>query len=331
MVNLKSKIYTIPIANPLVVGSCGLTNTPEKIETLEKSGAGAVILKSIFEEEINAQYKDELKNVGKFHEHEEFLDYFDYEIKNKALDKYCDLIKEAKRRVDIPIIASVNCYSSGNWIDYARPMEEAGADGIEVNAFFLPDNLEERCTDFELLYADIVSGLKKNLDIPVGIKIPPYFSNMFRFAHSVADKADGLTLFNRFYSSEIDIYNESVTSGPIFSSSQDYYNTMRWISLLSGRIDKGLSASVGIHKTETVIKMLLAGATSTQIVSSIYLGGPSVLKNMLVGIVEWMTQKGYSCLDDFVGKVSSEDAAKKHFERFQFMKYFGGHADQIDL
>lgn len=330
-VDLSSNIYSIPIKNPVVVGSSGMTANAVKIKKIEQAGAGAVIMKSIFEEEINFQFKDEMQKLDANGANLEFLDYYDYELRNNALDEYCEEIKKAKAAVDIPIIASISCISSGEWVNFAKPLEEAGADALEINALFLPLDLERSALDYENMYIEIVSKLKSALSIPVGIKISPYFSHLPHFTSKLAEYADGVTLFNRFYNPDVNINTNKITTGSIFSSPGDYYNTLRWMTILSNSTNKPLSATTGIHTPETMIKMLMAGASSTQIVSALYLNGIKYIEEMLNKLESWMEEKEYTSLDDFRGILKTNVKQHNAFERIQFMKYFGSGSNMIDI
>lgn len=330
-VDLSSNIYSIPIKNPLVVGSSGLTSSADKVKKIEQAGAGAVIMKSIFEEEIDLQFKDEMQKLEGNDANLEFLDYYDYEIRKNALNEYCEEIKKAKATVDIPVIASINCISSGEWINYARPLQDAGADAIEINALFLPLDSNRNASDYEKMYFEIIENLKAKLSIPIGIKLSPYFSHLPNFVSKLAQHVDGISIFNRFYNPDININTNKITTGPIFSSSTDYYNTLRWMAILSNTIDKPMSATTGIHTPETMIKMLMAGASSTQVVSTFYLNGIKHINVMLQKLEEWMAEKNYNSLADFKGILKSDINKHNRFERIQFMKYFGSGSGMIDI
>lgn len=330
-VDLSSNIYSVPIKNPLVVGSSGMTSTADKIKKIAQAGAGAVIMKSIFEEEIDFQFKDEMQKLDVNDANLEFLDYYDYELRKNALDEYCEELKKAKNAVDIPVIASISCISSGEWINFARPLEEAGADALEINALFLPLDQDRSALDYENMYIDIISKLKAELSIPVGIKLSPYFSHLPHFTAKISEHVDGISIFNRFYNPDVNINTNQITTGPIFSSSSDYYNTLRWMAILSNSIEKPMSATTGIHTPETMIKMLMAGASSTQVVSVLYLNGIKYIEEMLSKLTDWMEEKNYHSLDDFKGALKTNLQHHNTFERIQFMKYFGSGSSMIDI
>lgn len=328
MIDLKSTFLGIPIKNPIVIGSSGLTATVKSIIALEKAGAGAVVLKSIFEEEIQLMFD---KTLGELESadmnNQEFLDYYDYEIKKEVINHYTTLISEAKKSVKIPVIASINCMHSLEWVSFAKKIEEAGADGLELNILKLPFNLKQDSEAIEKGYYDIVKAIRKTVSIPIGVKVSPHITNLGAFLIKLSQlDIQGITLFNRFYNPDFDIEQEKVISGSIFSHETDYHNTLRWISIMSPRIKCNLSATTGIHNSETAMKMLYAGATSMQVVSSIYELGNEHIQHYLSGIEGWMQRKNYSTIEDFRGKMSQQISTEpEHYERVQFMKYFSEH------
>lgn len=329
MTSLKASYLGIELNNPIVIGSSGLTNSVSSIKKLENYGAGAVVLKSIFEEEILLDYEEELKKVGKFEEALEFLDYFDYEIKRQRLSKYTDLIRGAKAETTIPIIASISCISANDWIEHAKQIEEAGADALELNLFVLPTDTEQSASHYQKTYNTIVEKIKLTVNIPVGIKISPLFTNLGASIKQFSQSADGVVLFNRFHNPDIDINKEEVSSGTIYSDSSQYYNTLRWTSIMYGKGVKNIIATGGISDGETLIKMLLAGAESAEVVSAIYQKGATVIQDMLRTLKQWMQEKGYNSIDDFRGKVAKANSDISHnaFERAQFRRYFGEHSN----
>ena len=329
MTTLKSTYLGIELKNPIIIGSSGLTNSVSSIKKLENYGAGAVVIKSIFEEEILLEFEEELNKVGKFEEALEFLDYFDYEIKRQRFEKYTDLIKGAKAEVSIPVIASINCHSADDWIEYAKELEAAGADGLELNLFLLPTDTDQSAAYYQKIYNSILEKVKLSLKIPVGVKISPLFTNLGASIMQFSKSADGVILFNRFYNPDIDINQEKVSTGAIYSDTSAYYNTLRWISIMHGKGVNNLVATGGIADGETLIKMLLAGAQSIEVVSAIYQKGATVIQDMLRILKEWMKEKGYKSIEEFRGKVAKEHINKSQnaFERAQFRRYFGEHTD----
>ncbi len=330
-VDVSSHLYSLPIKNPLVVGSSGITSTAEKVKKVADAGAGAVIMKSIFEEEINLQFLDEMRKLEVNDANLEFLDYYDYELRKNALDAYCEELKEAKNQVSIPVVASISCASAGEWINFAKPLEEAGADALEINAMFLPVDMSKTAADYEKLFVELLTKLKAELSIPVGIKLSPYFSHLPQFAAKISKKVAGITLFNRFYNPDINIHDSKLITGPVFSSPGDFYNTLRWTALLSSAVKVPLSASTGIHTPETMIKMLMAGAENTQVVSALYLHGIKHIQAMLSKLEAFMLENDFESLADLKGRVKMENGLQNTFQRVQFMKYFGSGSSMIDI
>ena len=318
----------IPIKNPIVVGSSGLAATIGGIKKLANAGAGAVVLKSVFEEEIKAEAEQTVgQQLGMDENNLEFYDYYDYQVKNEVLENYVSLIREAKEAVDIPIIASINCTSYSEWVSFAHKIEEAGVDAIELNVFKLPFGVKDEAAEIEKIYFDIVRKVKDRLKIPVGIKLAPYFTNLGsvinRLSHS---GVDGLIMFNRFTSVDYDIENDQVITGKVYSNADDFVNSLRWISVASSEAGCDLIASTGVHDYRSLVKMILAGASSVEIVSAIYKEGPEVIGAMLKEMEAWMERRNFGSIDAFKGRLSQGESANPEvFERVQFMRYFSGH------
>lgn len=322
--DLSTKYLGLELKNPVIVGSSGLTDSAKKIADLEKFGAGAVVLKSIFEEEITMEYEKVLAEEAPSRYKDDYLDYFDYKIKEQNITNYIKLIADAKKAVKIPIIASINCNSSHEWTYFATKIEEAGADALELNIFVLPSTLDKSIEDIDHVYLEIINNVKNIIKIPLSIKISYYFSNLGR-AIKVLSKTgvDGIVLFNRFYSPDIDLDKMEIISTNVLSTPQELSTSLRWIGIMANRIKCDLAASTGVHDGKAVIKQLLAGADAVQMVSCLYQNGPEYLKTVIQEIEEWMTEKGFESVDDFRGKLSQEQFVNPTlYERVQFMKYF---------
>ncbi len=328
MAELTTKYLGLTLRNPIVIGSSGLTDSVSKIVELDKNGAGAVVLKSLFEEQIMLEADHRLKKAEAdgmlYSDYSETLDYIDVFIKEKELSSYLQLIHDAKSKVEIPIIASVNCVSTMEWTSFAKQIEEAGADALELNIFVMPFDPDKACSDNELRYYEILKKVKRTVNIPVSVKISPYFSNLGKVILRLEEfDADGVVLFNRFSSPDIDIDNLKITAADVFSTPQEIANSLRWIAIMAKRTKVDLAASTGIHDGAAIIKQLLAGATVTQVTSSIYKHGPDYIVEMLNFVNDWMEKHGFNYIEQFRGKLSQ--AASDHpdvFERMQFMRYF---------
>ncbi len=323
--DLSTKYLGLKLRNPVIVGSSGLTDSANKIADLEKFGAGAVVLKSIFEEEISMEYEKVLNEEAPSRYKDDYLDYFDYKIKEQNLSQYIKLIIDAKKNVKIPIIASINCNSSHEWIYFAKKLEEAGADALELNIFILPSNLEKTVEDIEQTYLEIINNVKNEIKIPLAIKISWFFSNLGRAIQLLSKTGvEGIVLFNRFYSPDIDLDKMELISTNVLSTPKELSTSLRWIGMMANRVKCDLAASTGVHDGKAVAKQLLAGADAVQLVSTLYKNGPEYLQTIIKDLESWMQEKGFDSIHDFRGKLSQEEYLNPAlYERVQFMKYFG--------
>jgi len=326
MKDLTTSYMGLELKNPIIAGSSGLTGTLDGIVSMEKHGAGAVVMKSLFEEEILLEVKEQLKEAEKnpliYSGLSETLDYLDLHIREENLGKYLQLIQDARKAVSIPIIASINCITDDDWIHFTRRMEEAGADALELNIFLNPADFKDR--EFIEAYSRIIEKVLATVKIPVSVKISKYFTRLGLSVKALSETGiSGLVLFNRFYAPDIDIDKMELTSPRMFSTSEEIHETLRWIAIMSERLNCNLAASTGIHTGEDLIKMLLAGATAVQVVSTLYKNGPDRISSLLSKLNAWMEEKGFDSLEQFRGKISRMYGADPAaFERMQFMKHF---------
>ena len=326
MANLETSYMGLKLKNPIVVASSGLTNSVTKIKDLENAGAGAVVLKSIFEEQINNEV-NHLINRDPQNLYPEAEDYIWNYTRNNSVTHHLNLLSEAKKETEIPIIASINCMSASEWIVFAKDFEDAGADALELNLFFVPTDRNKSALEIEQLYFKIVSEVKKNVKILVSVKIGFYYSNLVSMADKlVANGADALVLFNRFYEPDINIEKLELTTSEVFSSPEDIRRSMRWIGLISSQLPKvEIAAATGIHDGEAVIKQLLAGARVTQICSTVYINGVQIIPGMINDLQVFMKKWNFKKIDDFRGRLSYKNIPDPMmYERAQFMKYFSG-------
>lgn len=324
MPDLSTTYLGLNLRTPIIIGSSGLTDKPEKIARLEKHGAGAVVLKSIFEEEILMEYEHLLYEEATGRYKDDYLDYLDYRIRQVNIENYLELIIQSKKLEGIPVIASINCTSAHEWASFAKKIEEAGADALELNIFILPSSLERSSENIEHTYLEIIRSVRSQIRIPLSVKMSYYFSNLAGMILELSQcNIAGLVLFNRSYSPDIDINKLEITSSGVFSTPHDLPVSLRWIAIMANRVKCDLAASTGIHDGHAVIKQLLAGARAVQVVSAIYEHGPEYIEIMLEEIRNWMKMKDFNKINDFRGMLSQErqmDASL--FERVQFMKYF---------
>lgn len=324
MPNLETKYMGLSLKNPIVVASSGLTNSVEKIKELENAGAGALVLKSIFEEQINHEVIH-LINRDPQNLYPEAEDYIWNYTRNNSITRHLNLLSEAKKETELPIIASINCMSASEWIVFAKEFENAGADALELNLFFVPTDRKMSAEQIEQNYLKIVSEVKKNVSIPVSVKIGFYYTNLISMADKLtANGADALVLFNRFYEPDINIEKLELSASDVFSSPADIRRSMRWIGLISSQLPKvEIAAGTGIHDGEAVIKQLLAGAQVTQVCSSVYINGSQVIASMANDLKEFMNKWNFKKIEDFRGRLSYKNIPDPMlYERAQFMKYF---------
>jgi dihydroorotate dehydrogenase (fumarate) len=316
----------LKLANPVIAASSGMTGNLESIVKLEKYGAAAVVLKSIFEEEIlldlNSQLKEAEKDPMIYSGLSETLDYLDLHLRERRLGDYLDLIRKAKKEVSIPVIGSINCVSYEDWTYFTKRIEEAGADGIELNLFLHPADFENK--EFERAYLKIIEKVLAEVSIPVSIKISKYFTRLGLSVKALSETGvRGIVMFNRFYSPDIDLASLSLVPGNLFTNPGEMKETLRWIAILSKRISCDLAASTGIHTGEGVVKMLLAGAAVTQVASTLYVNGPDQINRILKWMMKWMEEKGFDSVEHFRGMIARQyDKDPAAFERMQFMKHF---------
>ncbi len=322
MANLETTFLGLPLKNPIIVSSSGLTNSPEKVREFEQQGAGAVVLKSLFEEQINHEAGNIVSGTS---QHTESYDYIKNYVKSHSIDNYIKLIKDCKQKVSIPVIASINCVSKGDWTSFAKKIEDAGADALELNLFFIPDDKHAESLKYENIYIDIAKQIKETINIPISIKIGCYFTNFNNLIYRLKElEIPGVVLFNRFYQPDIDINNLTFTSGEVYSSPADIRHSLRWVAIISGSVRQiDIAASTGIHDGQAAIKQLLAGAKCVQICSVIYRNGPEIIKQILNDIGDWMDKNNKKSIDDFRGKMSYRNIPDPSvYERAQFMKYY---------
>lgn len=328
MADLTTKYLGLTLRSPIIIASSGLTDSFEKIAELERNGAGAVILKSLFEEQIIVEAEhnlDEARNNSMIYdEYSESLDYIDVHIRDKELGKYLDIIKHVKKDLTIPVIASINCVSDTGWTGFAKQIEEAGADALELNISIMPFSFENDCNEKEQKYYKILRKVKQEITIPLSVKISPYFTNLGKVIMNLeAEGADGVVLFNRFTSPDIDIDNLNVTISDVYSAPVEMTNSLRWIAIMANRLKIDIAASTGVHDGKSIIKQILAGASAVQLASTLYINGISQLTEMTKYLENWMDKKGFNYIDQFKGKLSQEKTSRPDvYERIQFMKYF---------
>lgn len=325
MNDLKTTWLGIELENPLIAASSSLTNSVEGVKAMADAGAGAVVLKSLFEEQIEKETRELEEQIEPMW-HAEAYDY----VHNMGLElgsrEYLGLIEASKQAVSIPVIASLNCVSATGWSDYARDLERAGADALEMNIAYLPGSPAMSGTEVEKRYFDIIRGVKSRVKIPVAVKIGPFFSSLPNFARElVKNGADGLVLFNRFFHVDIDIENLALVQGSPFSSKEEMGVPLRNISMLSGQTECDIAASTGVHAGEGVIKLILAGADAVEVCSALYQQGTGAIGEMLGDLSSWMKKNEFESIGEFRGRLNfSSSENHELWERLQYIETIKG-------
>lgn len=321
MATLKTTFAGLELRNPIIVSSSGLTDSAEKNRKFYEAGVGAIVLKSLFEEQIML----EADWLGDPNMYPEGSDYLVEYIRQHKLSEYLELIKETKKVCPIPVIASINCYQDAEWVDFAKQMEAAGADAIEINILALQTDVQYNYGSFEQRHIDILSHIKKTVSIPVIMKLGDNLTNPIALIDQLyANGAAAVVLFNRFYQPDIDIEKMKQISGNVFSTGADLAKTLRWIGIASAAVNKlDYAASGGIHSPESVIKAILAGASAVEICSAFYQNSYALVGEYTRFINLWMDRKGMKTISQFKGMLNVSDLnGVNTFERTQFMKYF---------
>jgi len=328
MPDLATTFAGLKLKNPIIIGSSGLSDSIDNIAGLEQAGAAAIVLKSLFEEEILRELNASMQRMSsEGFLYPETVEYYEYmDAANAATEIYLEQIRQAKKRVSVPIIASINCISASQWTYFPKQIQQAGADALELNIFVLPSDLSRKAEENEEVYFNIINEVKKQVTIPVIVKLSYYFSNLAAFLKKISYTGiDGLVLFNRFYNPDIDIETFEFTAGAVLSTPSDFYRSLRWIGILSGRLGCSLGASTGVHDGNSLIKMLLTGADAVEVASTVYINGYEQIQIMIDELEHWMTGKKFESINSFKGIMSQTKTINPAaFERVQFMKYFRG-------
>ncbi|MFI3258620.1 MAG: dihydroorotate dehydrogenase-like protein [Rikenellaceae bacterium] len=326
MKNLETIFAGLTLANPIVAASCSLTGTAQSNKMIAEAGVGAIVLKSLFEEDIareTAALADSMM-------HSEGADYMQAYIASDALNSYINLIKESKALCgETPIIASINCHTSGQWAEYAKAIEAAGADALELNVMTIESSANSEDGELERRHIEIAKSVCGSIQIPVIVKLGAMVSNHVSLvARLAACGVGGFVMFNRSYQTDIDIETMSYTRGTVLSSASDFATPMRYIAITSAALPKvSLAHSGGVQGGECVIKALLAGAATVEVCSTLYRSGG--VKEWVDGvkreIEEWQSEKGYESIGEFRGAMCNSDEHSDEVVRAQFLKHFGAY------
>jgi dihydroorotate dehydrogenase (fumarate) len=322
--NLTTNYLGMHLRNPIVASSSPLSHSVDSIRRLEDAGAAAVVMYSLFEEQIgfDSYYIDYHLTQG-IDSYAESISYFpDMQNYNVGPDEYLNLIRRAKEAVNIPIIGSLNGASVGGWTDYATLIEEAGADALELNVYYLPTNTGIKGSDVETLYLDILSTVREAVAIPLAVKLSPFFSSIANMASCLSDQgADALVLFNRFYQPDLDLENLEVAPRLVLSNSNELRLPLRWVAILYGRVNADLAITSGVHTSQDVIKGLMAGAKVTMMASELLQNGIRRIGQVQNELVTWLTEHEYESVTQMIGAMSQKHCAEPAaFERANYMK-----------
>jgi dihydroorotate dehydrogenase (fumarate) len=328
MIDLKTSYMGLELRNPIIVGSSGLTKSISGIRRSEESGAGAVVLKSIFEEQFQVEQEIPEEEINVY---PEALDYMRHGgLMEYAPQELVKMIEQAKKEVDIPIIASINCQSNRLWPSFARQLQDAGADGLELNIYFLPIDIEFSGAEYEKYHLDILEKVKREVAIPVSVKLTNQVTALPHLTHRLAEAGcDAVVLFNWFLVPDIDVHNLRTKS---LKGKGYFHQSLRWVGILSGRVGCDVASSGGIQNGHDVVKQILAGASAVQVCSLFYQKGLEETSGLLGELEAWMSEHKHPDLDSFRGELSfkkqelsfKDVGEARAFFRSQYIKTYAG-------
>lgn len=325
MKDLTTNYLGLSLKNPIVAGASTLTGSVPKIVELAEAGVGAVVLKSLFEEQIEGELQQNLDDYQT--DYPDAYDYVKQYTRDSAVGDYLDLIRDVKKQIDIPVIASLNCVTAEEWTTFAGKFEKAGADALEINISLLPSDPKKECNDYEQIYFDVLDKVNSVVSIPVALKMSSYSSALASLVSRLSwtGKVGGFVLFNRYYQPDINVDKMKLTSAGVFSHPGDISIPLRWIALLSGMVESDFASSTGVHDGEGAIKMLLAGATAVQVASTLYKNGVKQAGTIVGDLEAWMDKQSFTTINEFRGRLSYRfEDDQSAFERIQFMKHYSG-------
>jgi dihydroorotate dehydrogenase (fumarate) len=322
--NLSTSYLGLALKNPIVPSASPMSRTIGSIRAMEDYGASAIVLYSLFEEQI----RHETNELNHFLSHgtesfAEALSYFPQQSDYyHGPEEYLEHISSAKRAVEIPIIASINGSTAGGWTDYAKKMQQAGADALELNIYHIPTDPDITGAEVEDMYIEIMRAVRSAVSIPIAVKLSPFFTSVASMAKKLDDAgANGLVLFNRFYQPDINLDSLQVEPGVILSTSEALRLPLRWVAILHKQIKADIAATTGIHTAEDVLKMMMAGANVTMVCSALLRHGPRRIREIITGITQWMVDHEYASLEQMRGSMSHKSVADPSaFERANYMK-----------
>ncbi len=324
MTNLSTNYLGLNLKNPLVASSSPLTKKVDSVKELEEAGVSAVVLYSLFEEQIINEslklHEDLMRGSESFAEALSYLpDYGQYSI---GPESYLEHLQKVKQAVSIPVIGSLNGFTTGGWIEYAQKIEQAGADALELNLYYLATDADLTSSALEERYITLVRDVRRSIKIPMAVKLSPFFTALPNFASKLAKAgANGLVLFNRFYQPDFDLDELEVVPHLVLSTSDEMRLPLRWIAILYGRVNIDFALTSGVHTSADLIKAVMAGASVATVASAFLQGGPGTATKILAGMKEWMEEREYESVQQMKGSMSQKAVGQPDvFERANYMR-----------
>lgn len=329
-IDLSTKYLDLNLSSPLIASASPLSRSLDSARRLEDAGAAAIVMYSLFEEELRHQEEETARfmihqDIG-FFEADSFLP-FDSRFQH-GLDQYLEQLAALKKRLHVPVIASLNGTSLDGWVEHGKLLQEAGADALELNVYYLSADIDESGADVEARYLVLLKELRRHVTIPIAMKLSPYFSGLAHFIKSLERAgADGVVLFNRFYQPDIDLDTLQVTSQLQWSRSVDAQLPLRWVALLYGNVKLSLATTSGVRNADDVLKMILAGADASQMCSILLEKGPEYLETIKTGLLNWLEENGYASIGEIKGQLSKRRCANPEiFERSNYIHLLDGYS-----
>ncbi|MBO4389063.1 MAG: dihydroorotate dehydrogenase-like protein [Spirochaetales bacterium] len=322
MADLKTRYLNLELKSPVILGSSPMTGSLDNLKRAEDNGAGAVVLRSLFEELITDEARITVDSASGFMPFSDAANFLEGASRDYFLNQYLKLVQDAKKSLSIPVIPSICCNTHGAWVEYAKRFEACGADAIELNYYILASDSRITGQQVEKMYQNLIKAARKAVSIPLAIKIGRQFSSLSNMIH-VFERlgVDGIVLFNRFVRADIDLESLKISPGMVLGSKADYSETLRWIALMAAETKVDFAASTGIHDSDTVIKMLIAGAKCAQLTSAVYNEGFEVIGRYNNAIEQFMDKHHFSSLNDFIGILAQERISQpEEWERAQYMR-----------
>ena len=324
MFDLTTNYLGLKLKNPLVASASPLSKKLDSVIRLEEVGASAIVLYSLFEEQITHESRELDYFLSKDSDsYAEALGYFpDLDYYNVGPEKYLEHIRQVKEAVSIPIIGSLNGISTGGWVEYAKNIEQAGADALELNIYFVPTDVNLTAAELEDNYVALVKSVRNQIKIPLSVKLSPFYTSLPNLAKRLVDAgANGLVLFNRFYQPDFDLAELEVVPNLVLSTSQELRLPLRWIAILFGQIEADLALTSGVHKVQDVVKAIMAGANVTMLASELLANGTGRIAHLITDLSEWMEENEYTSIAQMKGSMSQKSVAQPAaFERANYMK-----------